>query len=592
MESQRKSRFIVPREERDRPPVIRQKLPIPSGAQDQQSEELNKLLPGHPRIKKPDQGINTNNPDHPHFPLRRRSVSHQPIPSYLVPPPSGKNNPYQSTHLPWISPVSLHPDQPIRMGSIPPNHPKPLSPLPTQSKGSFPHCPPKPTPIGQSAGKQSPPSLRIFTSLSQSIHKSIFTAFLICGLAIIIGRFLRINSTTWQVQPSPNSGLTDTVANLRTEKIKEPWFNQSITPLPKSATIPHSPIVENYIKTMNHLQLNPRQQGLWIQSRNQVLGSYQGTTPFPAASLTKLLTTLVALDRWGPKHQFATIVKITGTQRGDRVEGDLIIEGKGDPFFVWESAIALGNLLNQRNIRQFTGNLLITGNFAMNFEQDPLKSGLLLKQGLNVALWNKVPLQQYQTLPSTTPKPSVTILGKVLVHPAPMATTIKPFVVLPSLPLVQLLRRQNLYSNNGMAEIIAQSLGGASTIQQRTLELTALPSHEVQVMNGSGLGQENRLSPRAACTVLGALKTQLQHAGLNLGDIVETMGKDEGLLALRRLPLLTMAKTGTLGTVSTLAGITVNSTGEPICIAISNQGTDVKVLRLEQDDLVTAVHRS
>jgi len=143
-----------------------------------------------------------------------------------------------------------------------------------------------------------------------------------------------------------------------------------------------------------------------------------------------------------------------------------------------------------------------------------------------------------------------------------------------------------------MAEIIAQSLGGASTIQQRTLELTALPSHEVQVMNGSGLGQENRLSPRAACTVLEALQTQLQQAGLNLGDIVETMGKDEGLLALRRLPLLTMAKTGTLGTVSTLAAITVNSTGEPICVAVSNQGTDAKVLRLEQDDLVTAVHRS
>ncbi len=41
-------------------------------------------------------------------------------------------------------------------------------------------------------------------------------------------------------------------------------------------------------------------QGIWMQSGPMLMANHQGTTPLPAASLTKIATSLVALKTWGP----------------------------------------------------------------------------------------------------------------------------------------------------------------------------------------------------------------------------------------------------------------------------------------------------
>jgi D-alanyl-D-alanine carboxypeptidase/D-alanyl-D-alanine-endopeptidase (penicillin-binding protein 4) len=137
--------------------------------------------------------------------------------------------------------------------------------------------------------------------------------------------------------------------------------------------------VLEYLKGLQTLKLvaanQTESQGIWIQSGPMLMGNHQGTVPLPAASLTKIATSLVALNNFGPDHQFQTLVSATGPLQNGVLQGDLVITGGGDPLFVWEEAIALGNSLNKMGIKRITGNLVITGNFAMNFQRNPLLAG-------------------------------------------------------------------------------------------------------------------------------------------------------------------------------------------------------------------------
>ena len=164
--------------------------------------------------------------------------------------------------------------------------------------------------------------------------------------------------------------------------------------------------LEPYLKKLANQGFSERSQGVWMQSGTTLLANHQGTTPLSAASLTKVATSLVALQTFGVDHRFVTEIKANGEIENGILKGDLIVQGGSDPLFVWEEAIAVGNLLNQLQIRQVTGNLIVVGRFYMNFDTDPQASGALLKQGLNAATWSEDIKTQYLTLPAGTPRPT------------------------------------------------------------------------------------------------------------------------------------------------------------------------------------------
>lgn len=327
-------------------------------------------------------------------------------------------------------------------------------------------------------------------------------------------------------------------------------------------------------------------QGVWIQSGLTVLANHQGKIPLPAASLTKIATTLAALDKWGPAHQFETLVSATGPVNNGVLQGDLIITGGGDPFFVWEEAIAIGNSLNQLGIRRVTGNLVISGNFYMNYEVNPITSGQLLLQALNSSIWSPEIVGQYSAMPPKTPKPQVVIGGQVQVATVPIP---KKFSLLRhhSLPLAQILKEMNIYSNNEMAEILTISLGGPQQRSQLAAQFAGVPLDEVQLVNGSGLGVENRISPRAVCTMLMAVDRFLQPHQLSVEDIFPVAGREHrGTMQARKLPLGTAIKTGTLNNVSALAGKMPTRDRGLVWFAIINRGDDVEGFRVQQDELL------
>ena len=343
--------------------------------------------------------------------------------------------------------------------------------------------------------------------------------------------------------------------------------------------------IQQYLNSLTSQGFAQENQGIWIQSGNTLLANHQGTTPLPAASITKVATSLAALQKFGPEHQFITLISTNGTIKNGVLKGDLIIQGSEDPLFVWEEAIALGNALNQKGIKRVTGNLIIADKFYMNFELNPLKSGELLKEGLNSKIWSAEVSAQHQTLPLNTPKPQVQIDGTVKVLPA-VPDRLQPLVKHYSLPLAELIKKMNQYSNNLMADMLADTVGGAKVVAQQAAAAIGLPPAEIQLVNGSGLSEDNRISPRAACGLFLALERYLQPYNMTVADVLTVVGKDKGILSERPLPKLAVIKSGTLDNVSALGGALPTQKQQTVWFVIMNGGANVEVFRTQQEVLL------
>jgi len=364
-------------------------------------------------------------------------------------------------------------------------------------------------------------------------------------------------------------------------------FVFSAAPEPQTASI-----VEQYLKELG--KQNPiAQQAIWMQSGPVVLANNQGSIPLPAASLTKIATSLAALSTWEHSHQFETLISATGPINNGVLQGDLIVNGNGDPLFVWQDGIALANSLNRLGINQVTGKLVIRGRFAMNGNRNPSPSGQMLMQSFNSRTWSRPMIFRYSQMPQGTPKPQLQILGGLKVeNPQAGPEQTKPNLLLRhrSLTLTQLLKQMNIFSSNEMAESFAESLGGAQVVRRLAASAAGVPLGEIQLINGSGLGVENRISARAICGMLMALQRKLQPLGLTIGDFFPVSGRDlNGTMSHRHLPQATVIKTGTLRDVSALAGVMPTRDRGLVWFAILNRGNDVMGLRAKQDLLLQSL---
>jgi len=153
--------------------------------------------------------------------------------------------------------------------------------------------------------------------------------------------------------------------------------------------------------------------------------------------------------------------------------------------------IALGNSLNQLGIKRVTGNLVLTSNFAMNYKSNPSVAGhaeARIRRSdvvkcccpvLDSAPWNT---GQEWLFPVLSRWRHSQFLNKSC-----YCVTI--------FALAQIIKEMNIYSNNEMAEMLAQSLGSA--VRTTASCHCRWGASEIQLVNGSGLGVENRISPRA-----------------------------------------------------------------------------------------------
>lgn len=83
------------------------------------------------------------------------------------------------------------------------------------------------------------------------------------------------------------------------------------------------------------------QDAVLVSDQNgQIIYSWQADKLLVPASLTKLLTSYLAIDKWGLSHQFKTDFYRVGTQ--------LWVKGYGDPYLVSEEIDLIANALNKQ----------------------------------------------------------------------------------------------------------------------------------------------------------------------------------------------------------------------------------------------------
>ncbi|NJK75016.1 MAG: D-alanyl-D-alanine carboxypeptidase [Microcoleus sp. SU_5_6] len=345
--------------------------------------------------------------------------------------------------------------------------------------------------------------------------------------------------------------------------------------------LPTAAAVDGFLKDLKAKGLIDGTQGVWVQSGMVPLVSQQGTALMPGASLTKIATSLASLETWGADYQFETRFRGTGPIRNGVLRGDLVVGGGGDPLFVWEEAIAVGHALNQMGITRVAGNLIVTGNFRMNSQSDPVAAGEMLRQAIDGRSWPRDIQKIHSKMPAGTKKPQVTVAGFVIAEKSLPAFPL--LLKRRSLPLAEIIKYMNVHSDNEIAQMLADNLGGVKIVQQQATWAAGVPAKEVQLVNGSGLGVENRVSPRAACAMMQAIGRYLQTTGLTIADLFPVSGRDRGTVEHRHIPRSAVVKTGTLDSVIALAGAIPTYDQGLVWFAIINRGTDWDALRAQQD---------
>ncbi len=108
--------------------------------------------------------------------------------------------------------------------------------------------------------------------------------------------------------------------------------------------------------------------------------SWQSDLAMQPASTMKLVTSYAALDLLGPAYVWTTSVYRTGQLEGDVLEGDLILQGGGDPHLVLENFWMLLRQIRAEGIRVIRGHLIIDSSWmelpqfdAAEFDGDPTR---------------------------------------------------------------------------------------------------------------------------------------------------------------------------------------------------------------------------
>jgi D-alanyl-D-alanine carboxypeptidase/D-alanyl-D-alanine-endopeptidase (penicillin-binding protein 4) len=364
------------------------------------------------------------------------------------------------------------------------------------------------------------------------------------------------------------------------------WQDSTFFHLPTEPDATAERLVKDYLNILAAKGFNPQRQGIWLQSDLTRLAVRNGDLPLSAASLTKIATTIAALDKWGLEFQFETQFYGTGEIEDGVLQGDLVVVGSGDPIFVWEEAIAVGNALNELGIRRIAGDLIVSENFLMNFTPNPGLGGDRLKAALNRKLWSNEVKFVHSQMPADTPQPLVELSGRVMVSKTPPEEG-RLLLRHHSLTMRQIIKQMNIYSNNTIAEVLARGMGGGPAVAKIAANVAGVPAEEIQLINGSGLGVENRISPHAVTAMLIALERQLADQPTSVADLFPVAGRDNlGTMRDRDLPPDTAMKTGTLARVSALAGVLPTEKYGWVWFAIVNEGGDIVELRAQQDRLL------
>ncbi len=327
-------------------------------------------------------------------------------------------------------------------------------------------------------------------------------------------------------------------------------------------------------------------QGVFAQAEDgTVLVAQVEDRAVHPASVTKVATALALVERLGAEHRFTTRFVATATPRDGRLEGDLVVEGGNDPFFVYESAFLVLRRLHEMGLRTVAGRVDTRGAFLFNWQPDP--GGVRLVRALRGAdgaeAW--AALGDRQTLAAVALRFSP---GR-----KSSGSADDLLVTLRSPILLHVLKTLSGYSNN-VYHYASDAIGGPHAVE--AIAKAHVPPElrdEIVIDNGAGAGTTNRLSPRVAVALLRALERALVAQHHELVDVLPVSGVDPGTLKDRLLDhrRYVVGKTGTFGSVgaSGLAGILRSRRYGTVAFAVLDHNVPVPDARARQDAFVRAL---
>ena len=153
-------------------------------------------------------------------------------------------------------------------------------------------------------------------------------------------------------------------------------------------TLPHGTgLPAPFGKSISLSGIPPAAVALDIRSLDgQVLASHNRQLAFNPASVMKLVTTAAALDLLGPDYRWMTRVYAQGALVGDVLNGDLIIQGGGDPRLAHEDLARLLRRLRGLGVREIHGDLVLDRSLFQTMLDD-------------AAAFDGLPYRAYNALP-------------------------------------------------------------------------------------------------------------------------------------------------------------------------------------------------
>jgi len=335
----------------------------------------------------------------------------------------------------------------------------------------------------------------------------------------------------------------------------------------------HTQFEETYLKELSKRGRSLDSQGLYVESLDGsfVLADHQSNTAFNPASVIKIATSFAALDKLGADYHFETAFEARGEikKKSRTLEGDLLLVSTGDPELTTIDLNRMIRQVGQSGISKVTGSLILTGPFTYgpNITTPAATNrllALLRKQGIRV---------------STSKRGS----GRG----TPVST---PHI---SKALHDIVKKQNDYSDNRIADRLGEAIGGPTAVRQFLIRGVGIPETEIRIERTSGLNI-NRITPHGTVQLLRHLVLWLNFNNMLPQDVLPVAGIDSGTLRARFTTVdyrgSVIGKTGTLpstdGGVSTLAGFVYTRERGVLLFAIFNTQGNVNTFRKLQDGLI------
>jgi D-alanyl-D-alanine carboxypeptidase/D-alanyl-D-alanine-endopeptidase (penicillin-binding protein 4) len=332
-------------------------------------------------------------------------------------------------------------------------------------------------------------------------------------------------------------------------------------------------------------------QGVYVETEDgAVLVAQAAEKAVHPASVSKVPTTLALLRELGPAHRFETRFAAGGPLEGGVVEGNLVVDGSGDPYLVDENALLIADALRAAGVERVSGRLSLRGPLLFNWTTEGAAGRLerALAGGVSPAAWQAV---RSETGGSGERAPRIAFGAAA----AAASGGARPLVVHRSQPLVPLVKALNGFSNNIFAPL-ADRAGGIGAVE--AIARGTVPADwrdEIVLGDGAGAHRANRLSPRATVAIYRALAAELAKSGHELDDVLPVAGIDEGTLRHRldgpgEIGHV-VGKTGTYGDYGAcaLAGALRTRDRGLVYFAILNHGVPIEPARKRQDAFVRAL---